>query len=349
MSSLVEDGAPRQYSLPLTLLPSTTLHLLPSGCGALGCLRSSSQTYYAEQIPMNPTPVWHVNSNKEIVWPMPVPLNESQLPFPQNRLENGISEQNPEPPKPEKPKWEEEQYPNIGKSILLKYLNLTSLAIDTLSNHLPFLLIQPLPKSILSSKIELCLFPTTHPSFPRLPLHRSLYRTFFRAVRWFAPVILNRSLRSFGSPSGIKGIGLEITCLRVIKIEDGRRLEARWTTSSSPWDTKTSSEPGNKAEEIGRIWSGWFYFDVNRKGLIVRHVIENVNNQRNMEEKKNGLKDILARTVSNGRAVAGEGFGSVSDEVERDVLSRGTWMRNIPRIFPNPSPSNIFVSSQTYC
>ena len=122
MSSLVAVGTPGQYTLPLTLHPSTTLHLLPSRCDTLGYLRPSPQTYYAEQIPMNPTVVWHVNSNKEIVWPMPVPLNERQLHFPQNRLENGISEQNPEPPNPEKPKWEEEQYANIGKSILLNIL-----------------------------------------------------------------------------------------------------------------------------------------------------------------------------------------------------------------------------------
>lgn len=101
---------------------------------------------------------------------------------------------------------------------------------------------------------------------------------------------------------------------------------------------------------MGRIWSGWFYFDIDRKGLIVRHVIENVNNRRNMEEGKNGLKDILARTVSNGRAL-GEGFGSVDssgDAVGKD-FEEGRWMRIIPRIFPSPSPSNIFVSARTYC
>ena len=135
-------------------------------------------------------------------------------------------------------------------------------------NHLPFLLIQPLPKSVLSSKIELRLFPSTHPSIPPIRLGKLLYRTFFRSVRWLAPIFLNRSVRSFGSPSGIKGIGLEITCLRVTQIENGRRIEARWRTSPSPWSNNPSS-PSNTAEQIPRTWSGWFYIDINRKGLIV--------------------------------------------------------------------------------
>src|SRR5579862_7722642 len=86
----------------------------------------------------------------------------------------------------------------------------SNIAIEVVSNHLPFLLIQPLPPNILASKIELCVFPSTHPNAPRLRLGKWAYRTFFRTVRWWAPVFLNRSLKSFGKPSGIKGIGLDI-------------------------------------------------------------------------------------------------------------------------------------------
>jgi hypothetical protein len=230
-------------------------------------------------------------------------------------------------------------------------------AIDTLSNHLPFLLIQPLPTSILASKIEVRLFPTTHPDFPTLRLGRFFYRTFSRTVRWFAPVFLNRNLRSFGSPSGVKGIGLEITCMRVIKTETGRRVEARWRTISSPWSAKPS-DPGNKVEEMPKSWSGWFYFDIDRHGKIVRHVVENVNNQRKVEGAVEGgkLKDILVRTVSNGRAI-GHGFGSVEGEKEGSsavvpLPKYGVdhrWMKVFPRIFPTPSPSNIMVSVRPYC
>ena len=101
-----------------------------------------------------------------------------------------------------------------------------------------------------------------------------------------------------------------------------------------------------------RVWSGWFYFDINRKGLIVRHVVENVSNQR-MGEKEIKLTDILVRTVQNGRAL-GQGLaGSVDVQKEGLVVKedwRGRrWMRILPRIFPSPSPSNIFVSTQPYC
>lgn len=89
----------------------------------------------------------------------------------------------------------------------------------------------------------------------------------------------------------------------------------------------------------------------------MRHVIENVNNQRKLEGAGNGnLKDILVRTVSTGRAI-GNGFGSVKGEKDAgpvavslsgyDVNSR--WMRVLPRIFPTPSPSNIMVSVRPYC
>jgi Mitochondrial protein up-regulated during meiosis len=221
-----------------------------------------------------------------------------------------------------------------------------TIAIDILSNHLPFLFIQPLPKSILSPKIELRLFPSTYPSFPAFRLPKILYRTLFRSVRWLAPVFLHRSLRSFGKPSGVKGIGLEITCLRVIKIENGRRIEARWRTASSPW---SPSAPTNTAEAMPRTWSGWFYFDINRQGMIVRHVVENVNNQRNVEGEHN-LKDILVRTVSNGKRFA-DGLGAV--QVDKKVVQRdGSILRRLnfaPRIFPEPSPSNIFASARTYC
>jgi hypothetical protein len=97
-----------------------------------------------------------------------------------------------------------------------------------------------------------------------------------------------------------------------------------------------------------RTWSGWFYFDINRKGLIVRHVVENVNNQRK-EEGESDLKDILVRTVTNGRAL-GQGYGSV-DLREKKLFAGFSRKGNgiIPRIFPPPSPSNIIITARTYC
>jgi len=233
------------------------------------------------------------------------------------------------------------------------------IAIDTVRNHLPFLLIQPLPPSILAPTVEVRLFPSTHPNFPRLRLPKFAYRTFARAIRWFAPVFLHRSLSAFGSPSGVKGIGLEITCLRVIQIENGRRIEARWRTSASPWQPTsppTSHGNGTSVEAMPRTWSGWFYFDINPKGLITRHIVENVDKSRNGEKLNGGekLKEILVRTV-NGRRSLGEGFGNVEVEreevaVRRRMLKMKKGVRRIwPRIFPEESPSTIFITVRNYC
>jgi hypothetical protein len=80
----------------------------------------------------------------------------------------------------------------------------------------------------------------------------------------------------------------------------------------------------------------------------VKHVIENVNNQRK-EEGESNLKDILVRTVTNGRAL-GQGYGSVDSQEKQllDGFSR-KGIGSIPRIFPPPSPSNIIISARTYC
>lgn len=81
----------------------------------------------------------------------------------------------------------------------------------------------------------------------------------------------------------------------------------------------------------------------------MRHVVENVNNQR-IVEGDNILKDILAKTVSNGKRFA-DGLGAV--QVDKRVLQKnGSGLRRLNvarRIFPEPSASNIFVSARTYC
>jgi len=100
-----------------------------------------------------------------------------------------------------------------------------------------------------------------------------------------------------------------------------------------------------------QTWSGWFYFDIDRKGKIIRHIIENVNNQRKVEGADNKLKDILARTVvSNGRRL-GEGFGSVGrPKIVEGAPATIHLVRDwIPRLFPPPSASNIFVTARSYC
>lgn len=347
ISSFVDLGVPSSYRLPLTLLPSVSA--LPPSIDFSADLLLPLETIHDHLRRENISPMCHVNILPQDIRDLENTIVFTSVLASQNlsaseQLQRSASQPSAEGPKPEKPKWEDEQYPDIGKSIIFSLTKLI-IAIDIVSNHLPFLFIQPLPKSILAPKIELRLFPSSYPSFPALRLPKIMYRTIFRTARWLAPVFLHRTLRSFGKPSGVKGIGLEITCLRVIKIENGRRIEARWRTVSSPW---SPSAPTNTAETMPRTWSGWFYFDINRQGLVVRHVVENVNNQRNVEGEHN-LKDILVRTVSNGKRLA-DGLEAV--QVDKVLQRDGSILRRLnvdPRIFPEPSPSNIFVSARTYC
>ena len=110
MSSLVEIGAPAQYQLPLVLLPTTTLHLK---CDTFQVPRMQQSDFYpVTNMQMIPFPACHVNN---------VPIKPSALSSkdylpPSILFQSDVSEQSPGPPKPEKPKWEEEQYPDIGKS-----------------------------------------------------------------------------------------------------------------------------------------------------------------------------------------------------------------------------------------
>lgn len=71
-----------------------------------------SDLYPVTNMRMIPVPAWHVNT--PLIKPSAL-SSKDYLP-PVILLQSDVSEQNSEPPKPEKPKWEEEQYPDIGKS-----------------------------------------------------------------------------------------------------------------------------------------------------------------------------------------------------------------------------------------
>src|SRR5215471_8322004 len=98
MSSLVEIGTPAQYRLPLILLSTTTLHLK---CDIPQVTRTQpSHLYSLTNMQMIPFPPCHVNT---------IPITPSVLSSidylpPSILLQSDVSEQVPEPPKPEKPK-----------------------------------------------------------------------------------------------------------------------------------------------------------------------------------------------------------------------------------------------------
>jgi hypothetical protein len=79
----------------------------------------SPLNYYGERLALQE----YAPSPQEIVWRVPpqplprVPESRSEpLRTPPTQWHNQTSQENPTPPKPEKPKWEEEEYANIGKS-----------------------------------------------------------------------------------------------------------------------------------------------------------------------------------------------------------------------------------------
>lgn len=116
MSSLVEGGTTGPYHLPLVLL-STPIPSPPQPAYNTPQPMSLAPYYTpttrprTEVVPFE----WPSRNIKRLDWHVtttqylpPIQLLESI------QLRN---EANTEPPKEEKPKWEEEQYPDIGKSI----------------------------------------------------------------------------------------------------------------------------------------------------------------------------------------------------------------------------------------
>ena len=98
-------GVPHQYTLPLTLLPIARadlpphlqpLSLYPPPNTAFPPVARSDHS-----VALAIFPAWHVTHSSPLL--------------PLTRLENTLETENVERPEPEKPKWEEEEYPEIGK------------------------------------------------------------------------------------------------------------------------------------------------------------------------------------------------------------------------------------------
>lgn len=116
MSSLVEGGTAGPYNLPLILLSTP--------------MPPSEQPAYNTPQPMSLAPYYYPKATPRFevvpfVWPsrnlqnLNCHVTTTQYLPPMLLLESIQlrNEANMEPPKEEKPKWEEEQYPDIGKSM----------------------------------------------------------------------------------------------------------------------------------------------------------------------------------------------------------------------------------------
>jgi hypothetical protein len=117
-SSLAAIGALPLYPLPPSLIPATNRLLQ---CDDLRVTSPLLTDPYELGKRGGETPIfWHVSDVStrisRVDWHVPPQsLSPRRQIQEQTQLQNEV-EQNPESAKPEKPKWEEEQYPDIGKS-----------------------------------------------------------------------------------------------------------------------------------------------------------------------------------------------------------------------------------------
>ena len=120
ISSFVDLGVPTPYQLPLALVPPVSASSYsPEG-------KESRQRSFDrfQDHPRRKTTALNCHVN---VLPKDVRHHESRIVFtshvasqntaPSRHLQESAPKADSEPPRAEKPKWEDEQYPDIGKSI----------------------------------------------------------------------------------------------------------------------------------------------------------------------------------------------------------------------------------------
>lgn len=117
-----------------------------------------------------------------------------------------------------------------------------TLALRILTQHLPTLLVQPLPQEILSPNITLHLFPSTHPHLPTVK-----GKVAYRAALWTAPV-------AWGSVPIVGNVRLQIVSERMVRgatasdfnnenSHGEEKLVVRWVTKGGT--SSSSSAMGN--------------------------------------------------------------------------------------------------------
>lgn len=196
-----------------------------------------------------------------------------------------------------------------------------------MQDRLPTLLQKPLPPEILSSKITLNLFPSTHPHLPSVS-----GRVAYSAALWTSPI-------AWGRLPLISNVRLQILSERMIKharISGPNRnihmeqLVVRWRTLSKTSDWGTSVLPvgmgsndnvdkitgwlgsgigSNKPKDETKEFTGLFIFEFDEEGKVLTHTIEHAQEGGNWENgvgaKVVGLTDwLLGGMKGNGR---GEG------------------------------------------
>lgn len=174
-------------------------------------------------------------------------------------------------------------------------MRLTVAAIRTLHDRLPDLLVSPLPQDILSPQITLHLFPSTHPSLPKVS-----GKLAYTAALWTAPV-------AWGRVPVVGNVKLKILSERIVKkggacSPDSSRHEqlvVKWQTCGKSKDRESGqvSEAFEKITSIGGRsrdahdeFCGLFLFEFDEQGRVAKHTIEHV--------EESGQSDRPAKVIS---------------------------------------------------
>ena len=199
----------------------------------------------------------------------------------------------------------------------------TGAAIRILHDRLPSLLLSPLPQDILAPRIQLKLFPSTHPHLPTV--HGKIAYT---AALWTAPVawgkvpvvgnvklaILSERLTQHGLEFNAEGFANE-------------KLMVKWKTRGKPAQALRSIDgDATSADRISSLirraagrnttqeedFCGRFIFQFDGQGRIASHTIEHV--------EEGGCCDKPARVISVTDWLLGRAWGKECEEVVPEAV-----------------------------
>ncbi|KAL8873506.1 MAG: hypothetical protein Q9174_001043 [Haloplaca sp. 1 TL-2023] len=228
--------------------------------------------------------------------------------------------------------------------VALEAYNIVTLALQLLQPRLSTLLASPLPQDILSPRIKLHLFPSTHPHLPTVS-----GRVAYHAALWSAPV-------AWGRVPIVGNVKLIITSERMVKCGPSmhspsgqqERLIVRWRTclrsdtaadAASAKDTKAVYRGIGPREQVNKFtewlsnptstskredaFAGLFIFEFDEEGRIVTHTIEHAEESGGAERASRvvNLTDWLIGRARNRREKVPE-FAWAMDVDKRRIQSK---------------------------
>lgn len=166
--------------------------------------------------------------------------------------------------------------------------------VEKLQVCIPWILHKSLPKNILSPNIELWFYPRVQPYMPPVKGRRAYTATMW-AIRQTFPLF-------FFPISGTKLL-IEHELMTTIVEDKLWSYEAQWSIiapcySDGHTDSKTGTQSDsntttNTHSDMSQVKitdvSGIFLFDINAKGLVVRHTVEAVKESQDPERDGSSL------------------------------------------------------------